>query len=293
MKAKEQQGFSVVEVLIVIVVIGMVAAAGWLFMRKRSTQRAATTSYTQGTPSAGNASAKSSDISSASPTNLIWMQTEHGWKAKGTPPACPDPLLATPTDLTHVTTILYPGQTRGGNYKPHGGFRFDTSANDKVTVTVPFDAYIVRGSRYLVSGETQYTFDAINNCGYMFRVGHLLKLSSSMQALSDKFPAAKDGDSRTENVNPPVLVKKGDVLATAVGTTKGGVNTFFDFGIYDLRSKNKASENAAWASNPAHDEELAQHAVCWFDLLPKADAAKVRSLPAGDPTSGKTSDYCQ
>lgn len=51
------------------------------------------------------------------------------WDAESAP-ACPDPLiLQTPVDLTLATAILYPGQERGGDFKPHGGFRFDNSKN--------------------------------------------------------------------------------------------------------------------------------------------------------------------
>lgn len=51
--------------------------------------------------------------------NITWMQTQNGWKFSGKILACPSPLLKTPTSLKNVTSILYPGQTRGG-------FRFDT-----------------------------------------------------------------------------------------------------------------------------------------------------------------------
>ena len=49
-------------------------------------------------------------------------------------PSCPTPLLQTPVDLSKVTSILYPGQERGGNYKAHGGFGFDNATDNLVTV---------------------------------------------------------------------------------------------------------------------------------------------------------------
>lgn len=222
---------------------------------------------------------------------VTWMQTADGWQASGTVPSCPTPALRTPTTLAQVTSILYPGQTRGGNYKPHGGFRFDTATSNDETVTAAMDGQLVDGSRYLVNGETQYTFDIIAPCGLMYRVGHLLTLTPKFQAIADAFPAAQEGDSRTTNVNPPVSVTAGEQIATAVGVTKGGRNVFFDFGLYNVQQKNAASQNAAYAAS--HDVTLAQHALCWFDYLPSADAATVKSLPAADSTSGKKSDYCQ
>lgn len=225
---------------------------------------------------------------------LIWQQGPEGWVALSTAPACPDPLtLKLPANISLVTAILYPGQTRGGNYKPHGGLRFDNSKNADITVSAPMDAFIVRGARYLVDGEIQYTFDFMNNCGIMYRLGHLLVLTPKYAALAEKFPAATEGNSRTENIQPPIAIKQGEQIATSVGITKGGVNTFFDWGVYDFRAKNEASQDTAWATKHQEDRELAPHAVCWFNLLSASDSAAVKSLPAGDPTSGKNSDYCK
>lgn len=248
-----------------------------------------TSAQTEQQPGSGNGRSQNN----SGGTTTTWQNYGNGqWVASGAVPPCPTPLFAqSPADVSQVTSILYPGQTRGGNYKPHGGFRFDTIHNNVVNVVAPLDAQVVRGSRYLVGGEVQYTFDFIAPCGYMYRLGHLRELTPTFQTIADSFPAAAEGDSRTTNVDPAVNVKRGDLVATKVGTTKDG-NTFFDFGVYNLQEKNSASHNATWAANEAHDPELAQHAVCWFTLLPTADATRVQSLPAGDPTSGKTSDYC-
>lgn len=227
--------------------------------------------------------------SPASASGISWQQTGQGWQPTGTPPDCPSPVFTAPVDLGLATSILYPGQTRGGNYKPHGGFRFDGITDNRVTLSIPLDAVIVDGARYLVGGETQYTFDFVAPCGYMYRFGHLLILPDKFQQLADQFPTAVEGDSRTTNLSSPVAVTKGEVLATAVGVTKD-TNTFVDFGVYDLRQKNAISHDPTWAA--AHDPSLAPYAVCWFDLLPSEAATLIRSLPPGDPTSGKTSDYC-
>lgn len=224
---------------------------------------------------------------------ITWMQTPTGWKSSGGKlPACPSPLLKTPTSLKSVTTILYPGQTRGGNYKPHGGFRFDTVTTNKVTVMAAMSGHVVRGARYLVDGEIQYTFDIINDCGFMYRIGHLRTLTARFQKIANKFPAATEGDSRTTNVKPPVTVKLGEAIATEVGLKSASpINVFFDFGVYDLRKKNSAAKNATYAAT--HDAELAQHAICWFNNLPAKDAKIVKSLPPADGVAGKTSDYCK
>lgn len=224
--------------------------------------------------------------------DVQWEFTGTEWRALGTPPACPDPLVFnSPVDVSRVTSILYPGQERGGNYKPHGGFRFDTVEDNQADVVVPMDAVVVDGARYLVEGEVQYTFDFIAPCGVMFRLGHLLTLSPKFQAIAETFPAARENDSRTTEVNPPVSVKAGESIATAIGVKKD-TNTFVDFGVYDLREQNKASRDAAWAALHADDRILAPYAMCWFENLPAEDAVRVKNLPPADPTSGRTSDYC-
>ncbi len=257
--------------------------------KKTVSPTVANSNATQATTDTGGGNRRADANTTGS--GVTWMQTADGWQTNGTPPACPEPVLHTPTDLSVVTSILYPGQTRGGDYKPHGGFRFDTATSSNETVTAAMDGQVVEGSRYLVNGEMQYMFDIVASCGMMYRVGHLLALAPKFQAIAETFSPAVEGDSRTTNVYPPINVTAGEQIATAVGVTKGGLNVFFDFGVYNLQQKNAASQDATYAAT--HDVQLAQRAVCWLDLLPSGDAAKVKALPAADPTSGKKSDYCK
>ncbi len=208
--------------------------------------------------------------------------------AMGTPPTCPTPLtLTSPVDVSKATAILYPGQTRGGNYKAHGGFLFRGLANTDVSVKVPLDAQVVQGSRYIEQGEVQYLFDLQSPCGIRFRFDHLLTLSPAFAAWAEQLPAAEVNSSQTTIFQTPYAVKAGDVVATAVGFAKTK-NVSVDFGVYDLRQKNAKSTDAAWAAS--HSPEQAHYAVCWLDWLSSSDSSK--ALPGGDQTAGKTSDFC-
>lgn len=264
--------------LIVLIILGGIA-----FAVKGSKPRS-------NAPATSSQSGESSNKkSSAYDTNVSWQYMADGWEAVGSAPDCPKPFeFKSPVDLTKVTAILYPGQTRGGNYKPHGGFLFNGAANNEVTVTVPYDAQVVEGSRYIEAGETQYLFDFQVPCGVRYRFDHLHTLSPAFQTIADKLPPAQKDDSRTTPINPPVDVSVGDTVATVVGFPKMN-NASLDWGVYDLRNKNEASSSAA----PQGTEQLSSYAVCWFDWLNAADEAKVRSLPAGDQASGKQSDYCK
>lgn len=223
--------------------------------------------------------------------------------------ACPQPFVfKIPVDLDKATSILYPGQIRGGDYKAHGGFRFDGSRPDQITVYAPYDAKVIAGARYPVGGEIQYTFDFEHPCGIRYRFGHLLTLTPKFQAIAEKFPLPKGLDSRTTQVSPPVEVKQGEVIATAVGLTKGGpsvfkgLNTFVDWGVYDYRQQNQASKRPDWPTLHAaedsdwtlyYNSDVYQYAVCWFDWISPEDRAKVLSLPSSDGKSGKNSDFCK
>ena len=202
--------------------------------------------------------------------------------------SCPTPLLQTPVDLSIVTSILYPGQERGGNYKAHGGFGFDNATDNSVTVKIPLSGKITRVVRYKEMGELQYLFEFEGDCGVSFRFDHLRKLTAKFEAVVNAFPIKED--TRTDPVSPPVPVMVGEVIATEVGFLN---NVSVDFGVYDMRQKNEASKDPAWAS--AHSQFPADsYGICWFDSLPQADSLVVKSLPSRDGTNqGKTSDYCK
>jgi len=225
---------------------------------------------------------------------LVWSKgvgtksTSSNASAASPQSACPTPLLQTPVDLSRVTSILYPGQERGGNYKAHGGFGFDNATDNSVTVKIPLDGKITRVVRYREIGEVQYLFEFEGNCGVSFRFDHLRKLTAKFEAVVNAFPIKED--TRTDPVSPPVPVMVGEVIATEVGFLN---NVSVDFGVYDMRQKNEASKDPAWAS--AHSQFPADsYGICWFDSLPQADSLVVKSLPSRDGTNqGKTSDYCK
>ncbi len=210
--------------------------------------------------------------------------------------SCPNPFVfQMPVDLTKASSILYPGQYRGGDYKAHGGFRFDKYRPDEIKVIAPYDAEIIAGARYpATAGEIQYTFDFAHPCGIRYRFGHLLTLTPKFQAIAEKFPMPQGLDSRTTEVRPPIKVKQGEIIATAVGLNKGGpdvfggLNTFVDWGVYDYRNKNESSKDPNWLSK--HPHEIEHYAVCWFDWISPQDKERVLSLPSSDGQSGKSSD---
>lgn len=188
--------------------------------------------------------------------------------------------MTSPSDLSLVTSVLYPGQVRGTDYKPHGGFRFDNTPDNAITIKAPYDAYITQASRYIETGNIQYLFEFQLSCGVAYRFDHLASLSSKLQEIANALPEAKVDDSRTTAINPPVAVSKNDTLATKVGSSS---NTFVDWGVYDLRTNNGVTKDP--------NDSLAAYGVCWFDWLSASDEATVRGLPA--TADNKTSDYCQ
>lgn len=219
----------------------------------------------------------------SSNSGINWAFDGQKWQASS-PPLCPDPLVIdSPVDLSLVSGILYPGQIRG-DFKAHGGFRFDNRDANDIEVRAIMDGYVLKASRYEDGGEIQNFMFYVNDCGIMIMHDHLFTLTPKLQAVFDKLPVGRDGDSRTTNIEPKVFIKNGELLATEVGykNFEGRKNIFIDFGLYDLRKPNGIKS----------DGEYAPYGICWFDYLGSEDGKKVRSLPAGG-NEGKVSDYCQ
>lgn len=231
-------------------------------------------------------------VASPQKKTALWEFDGEKWKSLSSVPSCPEPLvMELPIDITLVSGILYPGQYRGGDYKPHGGFGFDGKKTGDVAIRAPLNAHLVFGSRYIEQGEIQYLLWFENSCGIAYRFDHLLTLAPDFQKLADTLPQALPDDSRTTRFVTPLEVKTGDVIATAVGFAKSQ-NVGVDWGVYDLRQPNTASKNENFVQKHGAYKEQTFYAVCWFDFLSPDNARKIRSLPAVG-IEGKTSDYCK
>lgn len=219
------------------------------------------------------------------------------WSVAGNTPECEDPFIVqAPVDVKLASGILYPGQLRGGDYKPHGGFRFDNSETNDVELRAAMDGYLLKASKYEAFGEVQILIFYVNDCGIMVMNDHLLTPSPKLKEIIDKIPLGKEGDSRTTNIEPRVYLEKGELLATEVGFRKfsggsGGKNVFVDFGLYDLRNINDVVYDSAFRAEHSNINEYGTYALCWFDNLMPEDKDVVLSLPAGG-NEGKVSDYC-
>lgn len=281
---RNQQGFSIVEILLVAIVLAVVGGIGWRVLNNQDSTPAPENQAIETVPRETEEETIDTDIS--------WSFRDGEWLTSGAAPECPaEPYLQTPTDLSKVTGILYPGQYRGNEYKSHGGFRFDNNKTQAIDVTIPMDANLIAASRYvssIVSGEPQYFMIFIAPCGIMYRIDHVTKFSDKFQTVMDTLPEAKVDDSRTTDFNPPIAVTAGELLGVEVGFPG---NVFFDFGVNDLRAPNEQSKDSAYAGEHKSEARYNYYGVCWFDLLPEADAAIVKALPAGG-NEGKVSDYC-
>ena len=126
---KDKRGLLSVEILIFVVVIAAAGLIGWKVLGNKK-------------HTSDNVSQSGQTSSNTSNSTVSWSFNGSEWKASGTPPTCSEPLVSqTPIDITKATAILYPGQTRGGNYKPHGGFLFG-SGNNTQTVKIPLDSVL-------------------------------------------------------------------------------------------------------------------------------------------------------
>lgn len=236
---------------------------------------------------------KSQIQSNNKPQKSSWQFVNEAWVYQdGVPPTCPNPLLSiSPVNVNLATSILYPGQTRG-QYKPHGGFRFDNSQSDQISVNLPISAKLVGGAKYTESGDVQFLLEFVSDCGIAIRFDHLYTLAGEFKTIGDSLPLNPPGDSRGTNLDGKEFAA-GSLVATAVGLP-GTNNVGVDFGVYDYRKRNQASQDPNYvAKYQSYSSSQAFYAVCWLDLLPGSDSSTAKSLPGGDSSAGKNSDYCK
>lgn len=262
---RKQTGFANIVLLGLVLVLAMAGFAGYRVFKQQSDTSANQQNKQE------NGSPKVADAGLAS----------------GNPCSNP-PEVALPVESQRIKSVLYPGQVRGNNFKPHGGFILNGS--NEVEVILPLDGKVIDGVRYNESGEVQYMFDFEAECGYRFRLDHLHTLTDDMQVIADKLPQPTES-SQTTKISSDTI-KAGTKIATRVGFEKTA-NAFFDFGLYDMNVQNSASKQTDWPQDFQYQNELAIHGVCWFDYLLASDTSLVKSLPAGDGVQGKNSMYCK
>jgi hypothetical protein len=280
---RTEKGFTVFEIVLVLVIVGLLGTFGWyLFVRNKENQQTATIQ-----PPTGQQSPETE-------TNkyVRWEWRGEEWAPSSDAPTCSEPyIINSPMDAAKATSVLYPGQVRGGDFKPHGGIGVENSTTgNEVDVVATTSFYLYRGSRYIENGDLQHMVDFVDPCGFLHRYDHLATVSEALQTYIDQLPAAKQDDSRTTNFQTNPLFKKGDVLATKIGYES---NAFFDYGLYDLRKPNEASKTNLYKTDQQRigDKQLSFYALCWFDNLKESDKNIISKLPARG-IEGKTSDYC-
>lgn len=271
----KQNGFHVVELIIVAVVIGLIGLVAYMFVSNlnKSDEQPATV--------------KTSDGNTV--TRVEWAYNEQTleWYAKaGTPPKCRNPFKfdMTPVDMSQVMVTGLPGAYRGFSYKPHGAFRLNDNTNGSAEIKLPIDATLVGLTRYYENTpdnppELQYLLTFETDCGIAFRFDHLHTLTPAFQAIANTTPEPKLNDTRTnpDDAPDPVAFKSGEVIATKEGFLLSR-NYGFDFGVYDYRQRNEISKNKKWADIHRQYSSLDYHGVCWFDMLPGGDAATATRL---------------
>lgn len=228
-------------------------------------------------------------------------QKKEWFVSQGKAPTCNEPFVfdKTPFDISQATSAGSPGAYRGFSYKPHGGFRMDNSPDGKTNIYMPIDAKLVSLTRYHEGNppDLQHLLTFETDCGIAFRFDHIAELTPKLQEYANKTPEPKLNDTRSspDDQPDPIYLKSGELIATSVGF-KQSKNFGFDFGVYDYRTRNAISANPQWAALHSEYTDLEWHGVCWFNMLPGADAAKALALNNIQVDSRRplvrVSDYC-
>jgi hypothetical protein len=229
------------------------------------------------------------------PQDVTWRYdvSTNKWLPNGTPPVCAaNPLAQSPVDTKKITSVAYPGQYRNGAYNPNGAFSFDDFGSNEVKIYLPLDAKLSRITSYIENGDQQYSLFFVSPCGYAVKFDHLLILTSKYQKIVERLRPSGSVGSPSVPVVPPVNAKAGDQLASAVGLPSER-SISFDFGLYDLRAPNKISQSTTWTYYHTVFKSTEWFGVCWFNLLPKTDAAHIKTLLQDGSQATARSDYCE
>lgn len=285
--ALRQYGYHLTALALVLFVLGVIAYAGWAVFSKKQTP-VGTSATTQ------IRTAAATQPYTQPPAYVNWSFDGNSWRSIGSAPACEAPLsIIPPMDITRATSVLYPGQVRGGDFKPHGGLAIDNATNTGAVIFMVRDGFLYQGAWYIENGEPQYLLDFIDPCGIRFRYDHLAVLTDALKQYGNQLPGPLVDDSRTHPIASRPFFTKGTAIATEIGHKKQ-LNVGFDLGVYDLRQRNTASKTPLYKTDSAriNDKEQSFYAVCWFDLLPDRERTIVNALPPRGGVRENTSDYC-
>tara|TARA_A100001037_G_scaffold39777_1_gene30902 strand:- start:198 stop:1157 length:960 start_codon:yes stop_codon:yes gene_type:complete len=228
-------------------------------------------------------------------STIRWNSDKNGdWMPNQTPPDCGsiEKLFQIfPLDVKALTQFARPGRSGDGNtiYIGHGSLRADNSIYSDVEVRFPAEGFSLahvnrRLESYINSGEEQVKLEFIHPCGVLVRLDHLTGLSDRWASIIGKVPLLTDNSQITflpQNVH---YVDPGEILSAGIGHP---TNTYLDFGVYDLRTKNNI---ASFIANDWPDYRgTADYGVCWSSFFGETVASILSNLPAG---SNPSSDYC-
>jgi hypothetical protein len=127
----------------------------------------------------------------------------------------------------------------------------------------------------------------------MVRIGHMHIPSAEFTQILSSLPPAAENDSREYQINPPAVVKMGDVIATGVGMPSpapvDSLGAYIDLGLLDLRHTNSVLP-ANYSTNA--DVKYSNYSLCWYqeNYLSSTDQGLAAKLPLANGDA--TSDYC-
>lgn len=276
MTLQKEKGFSVVELLIILVVIGVVALVGLKVLN-------------QNKGSGRNISEEAKNY-----PRVFWIDDlKGGWTPTREAPGCSAQVLEmSPVDTTKVTDWGFPGQWRGEFYKPHGLFALYRNNSSDIEVRLPLDSSLMGVTKYKEAPENdpQYLMEFQHECGMMIRFDHLNALAGDFKQY-ESLPTQNDTRGQP-NETPLGYFEAGTLVATGAGLNKNTKGGGFDFGVYDLREPNEISKNAEWAALHKVEESHTFFARCWLEYLPKADFDRLMKIPPLYTDDRAASDYC-
>lgn len=204
-------GFSVVELLIVLVCIGIIGMVGWTVLQRHRTVQSRTTS----TSSAANSGAPN--------TNQSWSDG----KCSGTGSAH---FSASPLAVSNIDSIAPMGNMVGAHVTPSDHLGFSPQGSSAVNVYAPADGYIVQ----LEYNANEKWYGALieHSCTFYSRV-------FLMSDLASKLKKSLHGP----NTSVRIQVSAGEIIGTIAGH---GI----DFWVADLKTSQQFANPSRYYNEP-------------------------------------------
>jgi hypothetical protein len=171
------------------------------------------------------------------------------------------------TDLAKVKMIVPPGSIQEWQGEKILKTHSYIVVKEKSPVYAPTDSVLYEGAYYQEEGMNQYSIFFQVSCEVFYIFDHI---QEPVEKIKKAFKHQPKKDTRTEQIDPPINIKEGELIGYTTGTKYAH---HFDFGVY-----NKTINNEFKEQNLPKLFGRDIWALCPFDYFPEEKRINYYSL---------------